>query len=60
MKTTDKMPILISLIFEEKRIVSKADELMKYSDQLEESIKSRQQLNEMLLQQILREALSRA
>lgn len=42
---------------EQHRIVSKLDELMQYCDQLEESIKESQQQNEMLLQQVLREAL---
>jgi len=42
---------------EQKRIVEKLDELMAYCDQLEESIKNSQSQNEMLLQQVLREAL---
>lgn len=42
---------------EQKRIVAKLDELMLYCDQLEESIKQSQGQNEMLLQQVLREAL---
>ncbi|MBN2615981.1 MAG: restriction endonuclease subunit S [Bacteroidales bacterium] len=42
---------------EQQRIVSKLDKLMTYCDQLEESIKKSQQQNEMLLQQVLREAL---
>ena len=42
---------------EQKRIVAKLDELMSYCDSLEESIKNSQQQNEMLLGQVLREAL---
>ena len=42
---------------EQKAIVYKLDELMTYCNQLEESIKNSQSLNEMLLQQVLREAL---
>ncbi|HUX54046.1 MAG TPA: restriction endonuclease subunit S [Williamwhitmania sp.] len=44
-------------INEQQRIVAKLDELMKFCDELEESIKGSQQQNEMLLQQVLREAL---
>ncbi len=55
--------ILKSLIFplpplsEQKRIVAKLDELMAYCDNLEESIKKSQKQNEMLLGQVLKEAL---
>jgi type I restriction enzyme S subunit len=42
---------------EQKRIVAKLDELMAYCDSLEESIKNSQAQNEMLLGQVLREAL---
>ncbi|RLD57789.1 MAG: restriction endonuclease subunit S, partial [Bacteroidetes bacterium] len=42
---------------EQKAIVEKLDKLMAYCDQLEESIKNSQSQNEMLLQQVLREAL---
>ena len=42
---------------EQKRIVAKLDELMAYCDSLEESIKNSQTQNEMLLGQVLREAL---
>jgi len=42
---------------EQKRIVAKLDELMSYCDSLEESIKNSQTENEMLLHQVLREAL---
>lgn len=42
---------------EQYRIVAKLDKLMAYCDELEVSIKESQQQNELLLQQILREAL---
>ncbi|TPV34069.1 hypothetical protein FJ651_07880 [Paucihalobacter ruber] len=42
---------------EQQRIVAKLDELMQYCDELEASIKESQQQNELLLQQVLREAL---
>lgn len=42
---------------EQNRIVAKLNELMNYCDQLEESIKNSQGQNEMLLGQVLREAL---
>ncbi|PIQ48702.1 MAG: hypothetical protein COW03_08785 [Cytophagales bacterium CG12_big_fil_rev_8_21_14_0_65_40_12] len=42
---------------EQQRIVAKLDELMQYCDELEVSIKESQQQNELLLQQVLREAL---
>ncbi|MFA5432684.1 MAG: restriction endonuclease subunit S [Candidatus Paceibacterota bacterium] len=42
---------------EQQRIVTKLDELMGYCDELEASIKESQQQNELLLQQVLREAL---
>ena len=42
---------------EQKAIVAKLDELMAYCDSLEESIKNSQKQNEMLLGQVLREAL---
>ncbi|MCA4809812.1 restriction endonuclease subunit S [Empedobacter stercoris] len=38
-------------------IVAKLDELMSYCDALEEQVKQSQQTNELLLQQVLREAL---
>ncbi|UCA61370.1 restriction endonuclease subunit S [Chryseobacterium rhizoplanae] len=41
----------------QERIVSKLDVLMQYCDELENSVKESQQYNEMLLQQVLREAL---
>lgn len=42
---------------EQQRIVAKLDELMAFCDELEASIKESQQQNELLLQQVLREAL---
>lgn len=42
----------------QSRIVSKLDELMGYCDELEASIKESQQQNELLLEQVLREALA--
>jgi len=47
----------LSPLSEQQLIVTKLDELMQYCDQLEESIKTSQRQNEMLLQQVLREAL---
>ncbi|MDE5437279.1 restriction endonuclease subunit S [Elizabethkingia meningoseptica] len=41
----------------QERIVTKLDELMAFCDQLEEQIKQSQQTNDLLLQQVLREAL---
>jgi type I restriction enzyme, S subunit len=51
--------ILIPLppLSEQQQIVTKLDELMQYCDKLAESIKTSQQQNEMLLKQVLREAL---
>ncbi|WP_317197448.1 restriction endonuclease subunit S [Lutimonas saemankumensis] len=42
---------------EQKRILTKLDGLMQYCDELEKSIEDSQQQNELLLQQVLREAL---
>ena len=42
---------------EQQRIVARLDQLMRYCDDLEASIKASQQQNEQLLQQVLREAL---
>jgi len=53
----EEMPIPLPPISEQQQIVTKLDELMQYCDQLEESIKTSQRQNEMLLQQVLREAL---
>jgi type I restriction enzyme S subunit len=44
-------------LFEQQRIVTKLNELMQYCDDLEESIKKSQEQNELLLQQVLFEAL---
>lgn len=57
------LSIIKKLIFplpplqEQEQIVSKLDELMRFCDGLEQSIKESQGYNEMLLQQVLREAL---
>ncbi len=50
-------PIPLPPLSEQKRIVAKLDELMAYCDSLEASIKNSQTQNEMLLGQVLREAL---
>jgi len=42
---------------EQHRIVTKLEQLMRYCDELEQSIKQSQTQNEQLLQQVLREAL---
>lgn len=42
---------------EQHRIVTKLEQLMRYCDELEQSIKESQAQNEQLLQQVLREAL---
>lgn len=42
---------------EQHRIVAKLEQLMRYCDELEQSIKESQAQNEHLLQQVLREAL---
>lgn len=52
-----RMPIPLPPLSEQQAIVSKLDELMRTCDELEASIRSSQQQNEMLLQQVLREAL---
>jgi type I restriction enzyme S subunit len=56
----DNMPIPLPPLSEQKRIVAKLDELMAYCDSLEESIKNSQTQNELLLGQVLREALEPA
>lgn len=53
----ESIPLPLPSLSEQKRIVAKLDELMAYCDELEVSIKASQQQNEMLLQQVLREAL---
>lgn len=52
-----KMPIPLPPLVEQTRIVQKLDELMRYCDELEASIKASAGQNEKLLQQVLREAL---
>jgi type I restriction enzyme S subunit len=49
--------IPIAPISEQQRIVAKLDELMQFCDELEASIKESQGQNELLLQQVLFEAL---
>lgn len=51
------VPLPIPPLSEQQRIVVKLDELMAYCDDLDASIKDSQQQNELLLQQVLREAL---
>lgn len=46
-------------ISEQIRIVKKISELMKFCDELEQSIQKCQEQNELLLQQVLKEALNR-
>ena len=61
-----KIPTLAELYFpmpplsEQQRIVAKLDALTAYCDELESSIKESQQQNELILQQVLREALEPA
>jgi len=50
-------PIPLPPLLEQKRIVSKLDELMAYCDRLEESIQNSQKQNEALLQVVLKEAM---
>lgn len=47
-------------LYEQEQIVGKLEELMSFCDGLEKSIKESQGFNEMLLQQVLREALQPA
>src|SRR5690606_41079245 len=56
---SERKEILIPLppITEQQRIVAKLDELMAFCDKLEASIQEIQQQIELLLQQVLREAL---
>lgn len=53
----NNLPVPIPPFNEQHRIVAKLDELMRYCDRLEEQIKTSQQQNDLLLQQVLREAL---
>lgn len=56
-KQLAQIPVPLPPLSEQQRIVAKLDELMKYCDDLEASIKASQEQNELLLQQVLREAL---
>jgi type I restriction enzyme S subunit len=49
--------IALPPLHEQEQIVAKLEELMSFCDGLEQSIKKSQEYNEMLLQQVLREAL---
>jgi type I restriction enzyme S subunit len=51
------MQIPLPPLHEQEQIVAKLEELMAYCDGLEQSIKESQGYNEMLLQEVLREAL---
>jgi restriction endonuclease S subunit len=51
------VPFPLPPLYEQEQIVAKLEELMAFCDGLEESIKESQGYNEMLLQQVLREAL---
>jgi type I restriction enzyme S subunit len=57
MGTIRDIDIPLPPLSEQQRIVTILDELMKLCDNLEASIKESQQQNELLLQQVLREAL---
>lgn len=52
-----ELSIPLPPLAEQHRIVAKLEQLMKYCDDLEQSIKESQKQNEQLLQQVLREAL---
>jgi type I restriction enzyme S subunit len=52
-----KLLLALPPLHEQEQIVAKLDELMVFCDGLEQSIKESQGYNEMLLQQVLREAL---
>lgn len=56
-KQLSQIPIPLPPLSEQQRIVAKLDELMAYCTSLEESIKNSQEQNQMLLQQVLGEAL---
>ena len=51
------VPFPLPPFHEQEQIVAKLEELMAFCDDLEQSIKESQGYNEMLLQQVLREAL---
>ena len=55
--TLNNIIIPLPPLHEQEQIVSKLEELMAFCDGLEQSIKESQGYNEMLLQQVLREAL---
>lgn len=57
MSNLGNFPIPLPPLSEQQRIIAKLDELMAYCDELEASIRENQQQNELLLQQVLREAL---
>lgn len=59
LKKEDVIKLIIPFppLSEQQRIVAKLDQLMQVCDELEQSIKSSQEQNEKLLQQVLREAL---
>ncbi|MNT81747.1 EcoKI restriction-modification system protein HsdS [compost metagenome] len=53
----ESIPIPIPPLHEQEQIVAKLEKLMSFCDGLEQSIKESQGYNEMLLQQVLKEAL---
>lgn len=57
LKILNEIDFPLPPIAEQNRIVQKLDELMKYCNELEASIKQSESQNEKLLQQVLREAL---
>jgi len=57
LKSMRLLPLPLPPLSEQQAIVSKLDKLMRTCDELETSIRTNQQQNEMLLQQVLREAL---
>lgn len=58
-KILSNLPIPLSPLTEQTLIVQRLDELIHNCNELEESIKESQEQNEKLLQQVLREALSK-
>lgn len=56
-KSLKEMPIPLPPLHEQEQIIAKLEELMRFCDGLEQSIKESQGYNDMLLQQVLREAL---
>ncbi len=55
----NNLPIPLPPLPEQNRIVKKLEQLMQLCDELQISIQNSQQQNEMLLQQVLREALQK-